>query len=222
MQAALGLTFTTLVVLVGAFAWWSREQRRDRRAQAERAVSRAMEDAVARYGRARGADSDLTLWGEARAAALQARQQAVAADAPLEVRNRAAALLSEIEQIGKNRRLVAQLLNIHAGMGDRLQYNGNQDFAGGHRRYGQAFRDYGTDLFRLTPEQGADLLRKLGGEVEMELAAALDDWAYVRRTANYLRGSGTVRWIDGSKGRAGRALPAHQAARPRPDAESHP
>jgi tetratricopeptide (TPR) repeat protein len=203
VQAALGLTFTSLVVLVGAFAWWSREQLRDRRAQAERSVSRAMEDAVARYGRARGADSDLTLWGEARAAALQAREQAIAADAPLEVRNRASALLSEIEQIGQNRRLVADLLHIHASMGDRVTFNGDQDFEAGDRRYTQAFRDYGTDLFQLTPEQGADLLRKLGGEIKMELAAALDDWAYVRRTANYLRGRGTVRWIDVGKDEQG-------------------
>jgi serine/threonine protein kinase/Tfp pilus assembly protein PilF len=180
VQAALGLTFTSLVVLVGAFAWWAQEQRRVRSAQAERAVERAMEDAVSSYGRARGADRDLALWGEARSAAIRARQQAIAADAPPEVRKRASALLTEIEQIGRNRRLVSELLDIHASMGDKLTSKGNQDFVGADHRYGQAFRDYGTELTQLTPEQGADLLRKLGGPVRVELAAALDNWAYVR------------------------------------------
>ncbi|OWK39920.1 serine/threonine-protein kinase [Fimbriiglobus ruber] len=39
-QAALGLTFTALVVLGGLFTWWAREQERGRREQAEREVTR--------------------------------------------------------------------------------------------------------------------------------------------------------------------------------------
>ena len=68
-------------------------------------------------------------------------------------------------------------------MGDHLTVTGDQDFAGADKRYEQAFADYGTDPFLLAPEQGAELLRKLGGEVKMELAAALDDWAYVKHMA---------------------------------------
>jgi hypothetical protein len=72
VQAALGLTFTALVVLGGAFAWWAQEQRLARRAQTERTLARTVENAVARYGQARGAERDLALWAGARAAALQA------------------------------------------------------------------------------------------------------------------------------------------------------
>jgi tetratricopeptide (TPR) repeat protein len=198
VQAALGLSFTALLVLGGAFAWWVQDQRRakeaedqqrqaakdsearDKRTAAERVVNQAVEDAVSRFGRANGAGRDLILWAEARAAALQAQARATESDAPPEVRERIRRLLSEIEQVERNRRLVATLLEIQASMGDELTGDGNQDFAGANARYTRAFQEYGSDLFAVTPEQGADLLRNLGGEVRVELAAAIDDWGYVR------------------------------------------
>ena len=198
VQAALGLAFTALVVLGGVFLWWTQEQRRardadererrlaketearDRRAAAEREVSRAVEDAVAKFGRATGAGRDPGLWAEARAAALHADARAAEAEASPEVRDRTRRLVAEIEQVGKNRRLVAALLEIHAGMGDTLTPGGDQDFAGADARYTRAFHDYGADLFALSPEQGADLLRGLGGDVRVDLAAAIDDWGYLR------------------------------------------
>src|SRR5205823_5208281 len=76
VQAALGLSFTALVVLTGAFAWWTLDQQRNRREAAERDVNGAMEAAVARYSQAKGAGNDLALWAEARAAALQAHERA--------------------------------------------------------------------------------------------------------------------------------------------------
>lgn len=187
VQAALGLVFTALVVLGGAFAWWAQDQRlakeadaRDRRTAAERDVNQAVEDAVAKFGRANGAGRDLALWAEARAAALHAEARAAEADAPPEVRDRVRRLVGEIEQVEKNRRLVATLLDIQASMGDTLDLIGDQDFAGADARYARAFRDYGTDLFASPPETGADLLRNLGGDVRVELAAAIDDWGYIR------------------------------------------
>jgi serine/threonine-protein kinase len=178
-QAALGLTFTTMVVLCGAFAWWTQDQRRARLAESERAMGQALEKAIVRFGQASGAGRDPALWAEARAAALVAHEQAVSTAAPAAVLDRINALLTEIDRIEKNRRLVASLLDIHAGMGDRVLATGDQDFAGADLRYAQALRDYGTDLSALAPERGAALLRELGGEVTVELAAALDDWAYV-------------------------------------------
>ncbi len=179
VQAVLGLAFTGLLVLGGAFAWWAQEQGRARRAEKDRAVGRALEDAIARFGQAQGADRNLTLWAEARAAALHAGEQAAAAGAPAEVRRRIDGLLAEIGRIEKNRTLVASLLEIHASMGDNLGAMGNQDFLGTEAQYARAFRDYGTDLSRLAPEQGEALLGELAGEVKVEIAAALDDWAYV-------------------------------------------
>jgi tetratricopeptide (TPR) repeat protein len=187
VQAALGLSFTALVMLGGAFAWWAQDQRlakeaeaRERRAAAQREVSQAVEDAVAKFGRANGAGRDSALWAEARAAAAQAQVRATEADAPPEVHDHIRRLLADIEQLEKNRRLVATLLEIHTGMGDTLTVQGDQDFAGADARYRRAFRDYGTDLFSLSPEDGAELLRRLGSEVRVDLAAAIDDWAYVR------------------------------------------
>src|SRR5262249_43213622 len=157
---ALGLSFTALIVLSGAFAWWARDQQLtkenealERQATAERAVSQAVEDAVAKFGRAQGAGRDPVLWADARAAALQAQARASEADAPPEVRDRMARLLADIDQLERNRRLVASLLEIQAGMGDALNMQGDQDFAGADERYRGAFRDYGADLFALSPEQ---------------------------------------------------------------------
>lgn len=177
-QAALGLSFTGLVVLCGAFAWWEQDQRRTRQTQAEREVQQSIANAEARYAQAQGADRDLGLWAEARAAAMQAQERSVHA-AP-EIQNRANQLLAVIEQVQKNRSLVAKLLDIQASMGDVVNSEGVQDFPGTDARYEKAFREYGTDLNRLSPAEGAELLRNLGGRLNVELAAALDDWAYVR------------------------------------------
>ncbi|OWK38406.1 serine/threonine protein kinase [Fimbriiglobus ruber] len=183
VQAALGLTVAALVVLGGAVAWRAREHERGRREQSEREVNDAVGAAVARYAQARGADCDLALWAEARAAALQARDLVERSAAPVDAQDRVRDLLVEIEQVEKNRRLSGTLLEIQAGMGDALAFNNNQDFDGADARYEEAFRDYGTDLFALSPEAGADLLRSLGSNRTVELAAALDDWAYVQRFA---------------------------------------
>jgi hypothetical protein len=174
VQAALGLTFTGLVLLGGAFAWWAVDQRRGRRLEAERAVNRALEAAIAAFGQARGGGADPALWAAARAAALQAREQADAA--PAEVRVRVEAMLADIDQVEKKRRLVASLLETHASIGDEIAW---KDYAGANARYRQAFRDYGVDLSRMAPEAAADLLRKLGGDSAVELASALDYWDYV-------------------------------------------
>src|SRR5207344_1966892 len=50
-----------------------------------------------------------------------------------------------------------------------------------------------TDLNRLSPAEGAELLRNLGGRRNVELAAALDDWAYVRWQARGHQRSQTER-----------------------------
>src|SRR5262249_16935520 len=45
--------------------------------------------------------------------------------------------------------------------------------------YEEAFRDYGIDVFRLGPQEAAG--RMQATSIPVELAAALDDWAMVRR-----------------------------------------
>ena len=53
------------------------------------------------------------------------------------------------------------------------------DWSLGDRLYAQAFRDYGIDVEALPPEEVAQ--RMPDGAVRSELAAALDDWARLRR-----------------------------------------
>jgi tetratricopeptide (TPR) repeat protein len=178
VQALLGITFTMLLLLCGGFAWWAQEQKRARLSEAQRTVERAMEDAIARFGQARGAGRDPALWAEARAAALQAREQAEKAGAPAEVRQRIADLVTEIEQHERNRRFVARLLEIYSGGSDRFGYE--EYVTRTDAVYREAFRDYGVDLHRLAPEVAAAMLSKLGGEFTVQIAAALDDWFWVR------------------------------------------
>jgi serine/threonine-protein kinase len=196
LQAALGLSFTALVVLAGAGLWWHQEQRRAfeadrlaRRAEAERELELAVGAATSRYDVAREAGNNFALWAEARAAARHAEALAGRGGADDEVRQRVSDLLAAIEQAEKNRRLVAALLEIQASMGDEILPNTDQNFPAADARYARAFRDYGTDLFALPPERGADLLLALGKEVRVQLAAALDDWAYVR----FVLAGGTMR-----------------------------
>ena len=206
-QALLGLCFTALVLLGVSFVWWTQNQRlvreaedhvqraareraeRERRAASDAEVNRTVEEAVSRFSRASAAQHDHVLWKQARDAAIQAETRAIAAEASPEVRERIRHLLGEIEQVEKNRRLVSALLEIHTGMGDQIMpLTGDQDFAGADARYTQAFRDYGTDLFALSAAAGSELLNTLGSNVRAELAAAIDDWGYVRyvlKSGNY-------------------------------------
>jgi serine/threonine-protein kinase len=190
VQLALAAAVGLLAVGGGAAGWWvdkqaeaRRAEERDRRAAAGREVDRAVEEAAAAVDRATRAGRDPGLWAEARTAARQAVDRAAAADVPDEARDRARALAAAAEQGEKNRRLVAALLEIQAEMGDQLEPHGGQDFVRADARYAAAFREYGVDPFAMPPDAAADLLGRLGGDVRVELAAALDDWAYVRPSA---------------------------------------
>ena len=55
------------------------------------------------------------------------------------------------------------------------------DWGLGDRLYTQAFRDYGIDVDTLSPDEVAQ--RMPDGAVRSALAAALDDWARLRRAA---------------------------------------
>jgi tetratricopeptide (TPR) repeat protein len=146
----------------------------------EGSVNQAFADAQACFAQAQRADRDLALWAEARAAAKQAKERAAEAQAGPDVQERIRRLLAEVEQLEKNRLLVETLRGIHAGMGDNLTPSGDQDFAGANERYAQAFRAHGTDLLAASPQEGAEVLRNLSGNVGVQLAAAIDDWVYVR------------------------------------------
>ena len=88
--------------------------------------------------------------------------------------------MEEIKHGEAHRRLLVTLADIQKGMGDNLLPNSDQDFPTADGSYAQAFAEFGVDLDRLPPQESADRLRKLGDAFQAPVAAALDDWGYVR------------------------------------------
>jgi serine/threonine protein kinase/tetratricopeptide (TPR) repeat protein len=173
---------TGLLLLIGGAAanWYDADQKR-RTAEVVTEVNRLHNDAISTYGQARGAGLDLALWASAVAAAEKADAVADARNAPQELRTQLANLLEEIRVHQKNQRLIATLHDIQASMGDDLQANADQDFPKANARYSQAFSEFGiTRPDALPAAELADALRALGESVQIELAAALDVWGYVR------------------------------------------
>src|SRR5262249_51038820 len=55
--------------------------------------------------------------------------------------------------------------------------------------YAAAFREYGLDVDRLTPAEAAARIRERPRPIRDQLAAALDDWAAIRRAKGNNTGS---------------------------------
>lgn len=168
--------------------WFENNRRtaaRERQVRAER-VGREVEDmlqeTISLYGQAQGADRNLKLWGDALASVNRAESTATAGEAPPHIRKRVATLLAEIETQERQRRLIATLADIQASMGDDIQATTtDQDFPAADAAYAKAFQGFdGTNIDEITAEQGAALLRSLGDSVRVEVAAALDNWGYIR------------------------------------------
>ena len=142
--------------------WLSRTRPRGALAEAERTVESALDEATSLEQQGK--------WS----AALEAAQRAqVVADSQAgndELRAR-------VQQRIKDLTMVLRVEEI------RLEMSAVQDekfdWGLGDRLYAQAFRDYGIDVEALTPEEVAQ--RMPDGAVRIALAAALDDWARLRR-----------------------------------------
>jgi serine/threonine-protein kinase len=171
----------------GAGVWY-----RQRQAETARQVEQALGEAKV-YRALAEPTGDLARWAEALAAAKRAEALAVSGGAP-DLVDRAAGSRRDVEaaagqareraeQAEKDRRLIAQMLDIRSGAGDRME-GYNQGFAGADALYAQALRDYGIDADALSPGQTRDWLAKLGDGARVELAACLDDWAHARRLTN--------------------------------------
>jgi tetratricopeptide (TPR) repeat protein len=183
---------TVFVFMIGGTAaGWYVMDRNARRTHSEREANRHLEEISALYGRARGAGRDLGLWSDALAAARRAHDVATAGDAPLEIREHIAVLLREIEQSGKNARLIVDVCAVQPAMGDDLMVNSFQDLPAADEAYTRAFQAHGINLLALSPPEAAAKLQDLGDEAyRKDLAGALDHWAYLRamtrRTPNQL------------------------------------
>jgi tetratricopeptide (TPR) repeat protein len=190
-----------LLFLLGGGGWtWVRQQEEKRLAESTKREQMRLAETTRRVDRALGEAQFLRgqaesigepeRWSEAAAAAQRAEAVADSGAVPA-LKQRAAELRADIEraaqaakaraaQVERDRRLIAQLLEIRSSARDRLK-GGDQDFAGTDARYTQALRDYGLDLDALAPQQAGDWLAKVGQGVRVELAACLDDWAHARR-----------------------------------------
>jgi serine/threonine protein kinase/Flp pilus assembly protein TadD len=156
-----------LAVLAGSVGWIARDAE-GRRRETERAVTAALADAATLGEQKR--------WPEAISAA-----------------QRAAALLEggDHEQLGQRvRRVLADLQMVVRLEGIRLELaNITDEGDPSDALYAAAFRGYGVEVEHLS---AAEAGQRLGGRpIAVELAAALDDWAWLRRDA---RGEGDPSW----------------------------
>jgi tetratricopeptide (TPR) repeat protein len=99
--------------------------------------------------------------------------------APAELTAQVAAQRRVLEQALADQRFIAELHEIRSWRADDT--SNDQDFQGADRRYASAFTAHGLDVDRKSPAQVAEALAGKDPHVRQSLAAALDDWAYMRR-----------------------------------------
>jgi tetratricopeptide (TPR) repeat protein len=172
-----------LILLLGAgavTAWQAIQLARAERDQAVQQAHRSQQvhDALGRAVRLReeartgrgGADG----WAEALAEARRA--EALAGEGPLEpgLAEEVAYLVRELDEEGKDRRLVAELDAIRMRQAEVKEEQ--FDMRAASPLYAAAFRRYGIDVEALSPEEAARRVRE--SRVREALLAALDNWGY--------------------------------------------
>jgi len=204
LTAALAAT----VLLAGAGWGWNEHQRLERVREVSGRVNVALRDATRLHGLAQGAAvGDLGPWELAAVAAEKARDELEPGVEPAvreQVENLVAELAVERQQAKaaagaaeRDRRLLDRLVDIRSAEADD-QGGWSTDAA-----YADAFREAGLDVAALPAEEAAKRIRARPPEVVTKLAAAVDDWAAIRR--------------DRKKNRSGAAALSALAAAADPD-----
>jgi serine/threonine-protein kinase len=162
-------------ILIGGGAWYTREQQRQERAAR---VDLALREAEILYDQARQAGDDQSRWIEARDAARSVER--VLADARDEaIRRRVTGLAREVTSqagaAGDDRKLLDKLIDIRSAQAD------DPDGSVADADYAAAFREAGLDVTALPSAEAAARMTARPARVAASLAAALDDWASVRR-----------------------------------------
>jgi len=163
----------TFAVGGGGWAYQAR-QRQERAGRVRLALS---EVEVLRTEAERAGD-DLARWLAAREAAQAAER--LLADAPDEsTRTGATALVQDVTQAAaaaeKDQKLLARLVDVRSAKAD------DPDGSGTDADYADAFHEAGIDIAAVPPADAAAKVRARPAAVRVVLAAALDDWADVRR-----------------------------------------
>ncbi|MHC4913422.1 MAG: protein kinase domain-containing protein, partial [Planctomycetota bacterium] len=180
-----------VAIAIGAGSWlWLQSSRQARAERSAAAVARSMEEAALHLGREE--------WPEALAAARSGVDLARTGGADPETAGRAEALLTEAtdaklaaekaaEQKRRDDEMLARLEEI------RIRRSDDLDAARTDREYAEAFREYGVDVEALGPEEAG--IRVAGAAIAVDLAAALDDWAWLRRAKRQLREKDPARLV---------------------------
>jgi tetratricopeptide (TPR) repeat protein/tRNA A-37 threonylcarbamoyl transferase component Bud32 len=176
------LVLATLLLGGGGWLWLVQK-----RAETRQEVNELLQEAALLWEQAKAAPpGDLSKWTAALAAAKRAEGRLAGDQGDEELQRRVDTMVAELEQEAKDRRMLARLENIRLEQPEVRNdsyffYSEGTDLA-----FAQAFRDYGIDVERLEPGEAAARIR--ARPIKEQLAAALDDWASVKR-----RGKGRKR-----------------------------
>jgi serine/threonine-protein kinase len=182
--------------LLGGGAWvWVTQDHAAREAKVAGEVNDALAEASLLRGQARAENGDSAKWAEAIAAAKRAEALLARTDSNTDLRERVQATRvaitrerDETEAVGKDRRMVDRLTEIHDDFAVHL------DGAKMESQYVAAFRAYGIDLNTLsTAEAGARIAAR---PVAIELAEAFDHWTFNRRHAHPPNHAGARRLLE--------------------------
>jgi serine/threonine protein kinase/Flp pilus assembly protein TadD len=177
-QAVVGSAAVALVVTLAGLAGsvgWAVRDREARRAETERVVDGALTEIESLRQRRK--------YPEALAAARRAERLLAEGEGHEGLRQRMRQVVADLE-------MVARLEDIRLRISS-TKIDGSWDRAGADRDYALAFRDYGIDVDALPPTEAGRQLQTRA--IRVELAAALDAWALVRRE---VASKGDGRWKD--------------------------
>src|SRR5262249_19557704 len=159
--AVAGLLLFFVVVVGGGSSWVVRD-RAARRAVTEENVRQALEEAELLQAEGK--------WLGALEAVKRAEGLVAASDSSLQLQEQVREQRQDLEMISRLEDIRLQSTAVKEGHFDR----GLRDQA-----YAQPFRDYGVDVLTLDPAEAGERLREKS--IRVQLAAALDDWAVVRK-----------------------------------------
>jgi serine/threonine-protein kinase len=173
LQLGLAACLVILTALAGLGTAYAIQQRAARAA----ALEGVLGEANTLRDLARGNPEDVARWQAALAAVEQA--EGVAGD-DSEAARQLAALRDEaqagVDAAERDRMMLGRLVDIRSAKAD------DRDGSTTDAAYADAFRAAGIDLSSLSPEAAGRTINARPPSVALALAAALDDWAAVRRT----------------------------------------
>ncbi len=198
---ALALAASVLATaLIGVAGWaWNDRERRRRERSIRAGVDVALSEASKKRDQARDAGgADPVAWVEAIAAARRAESLLGGDDAGSEWHDRVRAFMAElvrerdaVEGAEKDRRMVERLAAIQNDLGV------HNDVAKADAEYAAAFRAYGVDPDRMEPEAAGRTLA--ASPAAVDLANALDNWAFLRRGPALRGPAGAARLVAAAR-----------------------